>query len=846
VNRVLRVAWYRFRSTFGHRWAGLLAIVLLIGLLGGLAMAAVAGARRTQSSFPAYLARTNSSDLEIGTAFYDPQAGSTKAYDAGLVAKIAGLAHVERVGDNTGVDPNVLPLAPLHLRTAPGETPPVLSGSLDGENSTLDRVTVTSGRLANPTRADEVVMSASSARELGMHLGSVLPLGFVTNAQLQSVGGASANQKGKLVPHVKVDLKLVGIVVFNSEVVEDDIDALADNQVLLSPALMRQLVGCCAFYTGTLIKVDGGSRNVPAVQAELARIPELKGSIGSEVVSSTAVTTAERAIAPESIALGVFGGLAALAALLIAVQLIGRQLRVGADERAVLRALGASPSMTVGDGLFGVVGSIAIGALLAGAVTVGLSPLAPLGPVRRVEHASFAFDWTVLGLGVAGLIVVLVAVAAAIAYRQAPHRLLRRQARQRARGSRAARAAANSGLPTPAVTGIRFALEPGAGTNAVPVRSAIIGAVLAVVVVTSALTFGTSLQTLVSHPALYGWNWNYQLLAGFSGQENLPQPQVTNLLDHDRYINAWTGVYFGEAAIDGRAVAVIATSPNPRVAPPVLSGHGFDAANQVVLGATTLTELHKHVGDTVKVNAGQKDATRLKIVGTATMPTIGDGGSLHTTMGTGALLSYRLIPPAQRNEQNSPIAGPNAILIRLDKTANPAVALRSLQQINNILNTSKGGGGDQAGGITGVLRPAEIVNYRSMGTTPAFLGATLAAGAIAALTLTLVASVRRRRRELALLKTLGYTRRQLAAVVAWQSTIAVAIGVAIGVPLGIIIGRSLWNLFARAIHVVPEPTIPALSLASIAFGALVLANLVAAIPAIQAARTPTAVLLHAE
>ena len=44
------------------------------------------------------------------------------------------------------------------------------------------------------------------------------------------------------------------------------------------------------------------------------------------------------------------------------------------------------------------------------------------------------------------------------------------------------------------------------------------------------------------------------------------------------------------------------------------------------------------------------------------------------------------------------------------------------------------------------------------------------------LVLTLVASVRRRRRELALLKTLGFTHRQLAAVVAWQSTIAVALG----------------------------------------------------------------------
>lgn len=841
MRQAWRVARYRFRATFAQRWGGLLAIVLLIGLVGGLAMGAIAGARRTQSSFPAYLERSNSSDLEIGTAFYDPQDGSNTAYNPGIVAQIRRLPHVEQVSDNTGVDPNLLPLAPLNLHTVPGETPPVAGGSIDGENATMDRVTVTSGRLADPNRVDEMVMSASSARELGMHLGSVLKMGFATNEQLQSVGGT--NGKGKLTPHVKVDLKLVGIVVFNSEVVEDDIDALADNQVLLTPALMRELVRCCAFYTSTLIKVDGGSRNVPAVQAELARIPDLQGAISSEVVTSTFVTTAERAIAPESVALGVFGLLAALAALLIAAQMIGRQLHVGAEERAVLRALGASPATTLGDGLVGVVGSIVVGAMLASVVAVGLSPLAPLGPVRRVEHAHLSFDWTVIGLGLVGLILVLGAVALALAYRQAPHR---RAHRRRSHGSSAARAAANTGFPTPAVTGMRFALEPGVGANAVPVRSAIVGTVLALVVLVSTLTFGASLETLVSHPALYGWNWNYQLLAGFSGQEDLPLPQVTNLLDRDRYVSAWTGVYFGEVAIDGKPVAAIAAGPKPSVAPPLLTGHDFDAPDEVELGATTLAELHKHVGDTVTVNAGQKKPTTLRIVGTATMPTIGDGGSLHTTMGTGALLSYQLIPPAERNTQNSPVAGPNAILVRLDEHANRKVALRSLEQINDTLNTPKGGGGDQAGGVTGVLRPAEIVNYRSMGTTPALLGTTLAVGAVAALALTLVASVRRRRRELALLKTLGFTRRQLAAVVAWQSTIAVAIGVVIGVPLGIAVGRSLWDLFARGIHVVPEPTVPAAAIALIAVGALVLANLVAAAPGFEAARTRTAVLLRAE
>ena len=103
-----------------------------------------------------------------------------------------------------------------------------------------------------------------------------------------------------------------------------------------------------------------------------------------------------------------------------------------------------------------------------------------------------------------------------------------------------------------------------------------------------------------------------------------------------------------------------------------------------------------------------------------------------------------------------------------------------------------------------------------------------------------------RRRDLALLKTLGFRRRQLAATVAWQASIAVTLGVIVGVPIGIIAGRALWDRFAVALHVVPDPTVPTLAIVLISLGALVVANLVAAIPGAHAARTKTAVLLHAE
>jgi ABC-type antimicrobial peptide transport system permease subunit len=145
-----------------------------------------------------------------------------------------------------------------------------------------------------------------------------------------------------------------------------------------------------------------------------------------------------------------------------------------------------------------------------------------------------------------------------------------------------------------------------------------------------------------------------------------------------------------------------------------------------------------------------------------------------------------------------------------------------------------------------VLRPAEIVNFRSMVTTPAILAGVLAAGALAGLALSLNASVRRRRRDLALLKSLGFTNRQLALSVAWQSSVVAVVGAVIGIPLGVWAGRELWLLFARSIDAVPSPTVPAVTLTLVGVGALVFANLVAAFPERVAARTPAALVLRTE
>jgi ABC-type lipoprotein release transport system permease subunit len=126
------------------------------------------------------------------------------------------------------------------------------------------------------------------------------------------------------------------------------------------------------------------------------------------------------------------------------------------------------------------------------------------------------------------------------------------------------------------------------------------------------------------------------------------------------------------------------------------------------------------------------------------------------------------------------------------------------------------------------------------------LATGLASGAVIALALTLIASVRRRRRDLAIMKTLGFTRRMLAAAVAWQAAIDGLIGAVIGIPLGILLGRELWTLFARDINAVPEPTVPALAIVLVGFGTIVVAVIAALWPGRRAATTPPGLVLRSE
>ncbi len=830
----VRTAWYRYRASFRRRLSGYVSVVLLVGLVGGLALASLAGARRTDSSYAVYLASTHPSTAGVISRYNDPELGLDTGYSASLVRHIAHLPLVERSASAIIFDGNIdlTSIRGAHYHVGAGEEPPTFLGSLDGEYTSMDRVTLLAGRATTPSSRNEALMNAQAAKELGLHIGSVIRIPFYTDVAVDSPKAFK--------PFLIAKVTIVGEFEASRDVIESDIFALGSSGIIFSSGLTRELAPKCSTGTETFFVTKGGDAGAKQVLKEVYKIDPVAAHFQSQLTSNF-LPVAQQSISPEAIALAVFGAVAALAVLLIAGLMIGRLLRLGAGELETLRALGASPTMMLADELLGVLIALALGSLLAVASAVLFSPLAPLGAVRAVyPDRGFAFDWAVLGFGFAVLAVGLGVLALLLAQREVRatyHRRLRAGKRE----ARLMRSVANSGLPIAAVTGVRFALEPGRGRSATPVRSAALGAVLAVCALVATVTFGASLDSLISRPSLYGWNWDYALLSSFGGAEDLPGPLITKLLDQDHDILRWSGAYVARSAIDGERIPALVEDPGASVQPPVLTGHGLRAANEIVLGTATLNTLHVRVGDLVTFDNGASKPSMLRVVGTMTMPALGQ----DTGLGQGALVATSDFPTSLLNLQSASVPGPNAILVRMRPGIAPSIARQSLEGVNTAVNKNSASQG-LGGGVVTVLRPAEIVNFRSMGTIPAVLASGLAAGAVAALGLTLVTSVRRRRRDLALLKSMGFTQRQLATSIAWQSSVAALVGCLVGIPLGVLVGRALWISFARSINVVPAPTVPALTVILIGVGALVFANLVAAIPGRIAARTSTALVLRAE
>ncbi|MCU1452752.1 MAG: hypothetical protein JWN46_898 [Acidimicrobiales bacterium] len=803
------------RSVLRQRWRPLVGLVLVLGVLCGAGMASMAGARRTQSAYPRFLRWANVSTMAV-------DAGS----DRNFLAIVERFPEVIRHRRYTAVDLAFL----THGRPDPASLDIEALASADGRYFDQDKFVAVDGRRPDPTRIDEIGVNRDAARVHHLHVGQRLDLGTFDDAQVS--GGTPPSQ---LKPVFRMTAVVVGIGSFPEEVVQDESDR--SSLVLLTPAFYRRVARFGTYSWEGLI-LRHGDADVAAVKR---RYHALITSGFPEFYRVTSVDTfhAEQAVRPLSIALGLFGVIAFGVGLVLAALGVSREIAAVAGLRRDLRALGVAPRTGLAIAVLGPLLAIVVGAVVAVVVAAAASPAMPLGQVRRVEvRRGVDVDLVVLGLGAAAILLVLGAVGLLIGWRTRPAAVMPGGPHRRV--SRIGAAAGRAGGSPPLVIGLWLAFGHGVARAAASARSVVFGSAVAITALVAALTFSTSLTALVRHPALYGWTWDGVALAG-AGYFNVDRGEVTKLMRSDPDIVATSGVHFGSGSIDGQNVPLLGFDPGALVVPPLVAGRAPESPTEVALGSDTAGQLGRHVGDSVRLTADH-GTVRRTVVGIMVFPTIGIVHGAHTSLGTGAWVSAADVPGVDRRQAGLPEAasGPNAVLIRLGNDRNGPREMARLKR----LVSGMGQGGLVS--FHGVQRPAEIVNTTDLGGAPAVLSGLLVGGSVLALAVTLAASVRRRRGDLAVLKALGLTRRQIAATVVWQSTVTVLPGLVVGLPLGLLMGRSVWTRFAEQLSVVPHVVLPWTALALLAIGVLAVANLVAAVPGWLAARTPVSSTLRTE
>jgi hypothetical protein len=487
----------------------------------------------------------------------------------------------------------------------------------------------------------------------------------------------------------------------------------------------------------------------------------------------------------------------------------------------VLRALGSSRGQ-----LFAV--ALAPGALVAAAgmtlavpVAYLLSVFTPVGLARRAEITpGLAFDVPVL-LGGGALAAALLTARVAVTAQRVARMPAGQLAGSRSRGSLIARWMARRGSPPAAVSGVRFAFEPGADRSAVPVRSAVLGTVLALAAVIAALVFGASLTHVIRDPLIVGWNWDVAVGNPHSGDISA---QTEPKLRADPGIGGFTATGLGGAVMDGRDVPFVGIRLlRGEVAPPVLAGRLPRGPREIALSGGELQALHRQVGGLI-TGQGPRGPVPLRIVGQIVLsPEITNeqlklgSGAVMTLAGADALSRTRL-----------PV---NVFLVRLRHPGDPAAIARLRREFPGV--------------VLPAVPPPEVRELQGVNGLPLILAFLLTLLAVGTIAHTLVTSVHRRRRDLAILKALGFVSRQVRATVAWQATAIAATGLVIGLPLGVAAGRWAWTVLARGFAIEPVPVIPLLVLLAVP-AVLVLANVVAAVPARAAARTQAAVVLRTE
>jgi ABC-type lipoprotein release transport system permease subunit len=786
------------RSELRRRWRSVVVLTVLVGFVGAVVLALVAGARRTDTSLERFERSSRAGNVEV---------------DVGDATN----AQIERFRHS----PGVAAAAQLYQFTlvSTGDNFLAIAAQVDDRfGRVVDRARVIHGRAANPERADEVTIGEQLAKQLHVRVGDRLDFRTYTPADIAAIRENNAQSPPPSGP--RVSLRIVGIV---RRPLDLGGRGAAGGVVVLTAAFYEQYRDRIGTFAGSLLRVR--TRTASDLMRVTRTAKQLFGDSGVFSFENLAIEGqgAQNAIDVATVGLYLAAAVAALTGLVGIGISLSREVALLDGEQLTLSALGVRPrERTLAASTIGIPVALG-GAVLAFLGAYLASSLFPIGVAAQAEPApGLRMDAFALGLGAVGVLLAVLAIAAVAAARVAR---LSVHSRGPVRPGVAARAVAAVGAPPTAAAGTQFALDRGRYRRALPVRSSLVGSTFGIMVVVAVLVFSASLEQLVSTPSAYGWTWDTtagDTTARARGDDCAP---ITTRLTSSPELAAVASICNSGVEIDGRPLEGWGFRQlSGTIRPKTVKGRPPATRSEVALGAETLSQAHLEVGDRVRITGPDRSRT-YRIVGQAVLPSLSDpqplaDGAVFTARGLARL---------------GTAAGGWNLVVRLAPGISRAEAISRLRPIAGVGRTP----------LTPTV-PVEIDRVRRIDGLPIALAAFVGVVALLAFGFALVSTVRRRRRDLAVFKTLGFSRRQVRATIAWHASTVAAIGLVVGVGLGLVAGRVVWLAVADELGVSTDPTWPVLGILLLVPAAFLAVNVIAMFPAVRAANTRPAAVLRSE
>jgi predicted lysophospholipase L1 biosynthesis ABC-type transport system permease subunit len=748
------------RSNLRAHWRSAALVVVIAGLCSGSAMAAVAGARRTTTSYIRFVADSKEPQVFV---FTEDRAVADLAFDV----------------MRSDVDPSLVGEATF-FRAKPASVERRAEGGVqvvgshdDTTGRGLSVPKVVSGRL--PMGEREIAINEVAANNLDLGVGDPFAMVGYSPEMAQQCHDPT------LVCNADVELGDATVTAVLRRIDDITPDLTGRMSFELSPAFTMDVLPRLA----TTAWIAGARVDDAAQRAQLAI--DLTEAIGADRVSGDRADVfldansdgdpgrTRGALDVERNGLLILALLAAISGLIAVPQALARQQSTAHTERDRLAALGftrRNTETTLG------LSSLAIGAASAIAgigIAIAASPLFPIGLARRAEPVpGLDIDATVLAIGgLATVVFVVVAglIAARLGSRRSSEPRLPRFARL-----------FNSAQPVPATAG-RFMLD--GGRLSTVARTTATASVLGVALIVCSGVLLSSEDRLVGQPALYGAPWDIQ------GQVLGDHPPL-QVLRNDSAIAAAAVLTGGRITIEGREVGAAGVEQiTGQIEPTLLKGRMIAGDGEIVLSPQMMADLGIALGDVVAAGTGVT-RTSFTVVGVGVKISTGnyesDLGATISAADFAAFASTNDIATESTTE----------IAVRAVPGADLAAIRTALAPVT--------GGSDRE--IAETFRPARILNITRVRSVPQLIAVFAALLLLLVLAHALATVATRRRSDLAVLRALGMRVSAARRVMCWHGGMLAVIALGIGIPTGVVGGRLVWKLISDSVDAVDVSRTP--------------------------------------